>query len=393
MINKLLLTCLLVTVIAGTTAAAPVVINFQGRLTDDAGDALPDDSYNVVFGIYEDSVGGAPLWSENTEVISHQGLFAHLLGSVNPFPDGLFAEYDRLYVQITAESIILEPRSPITAVPYATVAGDLAARYDNDSIFIALNPDAHKVNLYAEDGHERAIMKANDIGGQLLLMKPEDEIGIGLHAGLTGNQAVILPDSSVSSEETFNEPGLTVDLEVTPVTLITMEMTDLAVVEIEIPEEGYIVLEGKCYVELSGTTGPNVALIQIDEYEGGSSQFPYYALAGLGGYVNTAINYFPIYVTRVYYKDAGQYEFRLEGRANYAAPALARSWDHVLTARYYATDYGPVNKITENPAEANGTSGIEVIDPQNPSVTKTVYKIDLRDQAKAEKQSPTIDND
>lgn len=391
MIRSLILVALSMAVMAVSATAVPTVINFQGRLTDGSGDPLPDGSYDVQFGIYQDSTGGSALWTEAATVATHRGLFVHLLGSVNSFPDGLFSGHDRLYVQITAESTVLEPRSPITAVPFAAVAGDLSATYDNDSVFIALDPDGNRLNMYGEDGFGRAVLRANDIGGQLLLMMPQDEIGIGLHGGLTGDQAVILPDSSVNSEETFNEPGLTIDIEVVPVTLVTMEMTDLAVVEIEIPDRGYIVLEGKCYLELSGTTGPNVALVQIDENEGGSSQFPYYAMAGLGGYVNTSPSYFPVYVTRVYYKQAGRYEFRLEGRANYPSPASARSWDHVLTARYFATGYGPVDKITYDPDEAPGAEPIQVIDPQDPANPRTVYKVDMRKEAEADRQPEAVD--
>ncbi|HOZ09087.1 MAG TPA: hypothetical protein PKW75_12455, partial [candidate division Zixibacteria bacterium] len=111
-------------------------------------------------------------------------------------------------------------------------------------------------------------------------------------------------------------------------------------VEITIPYDGLIVLYGKCYAVLSGTTGPNGAQVQIDAVEGGLPIFPYYTQAGLSGFVNTGANYFPAVVTRTYYKEAGTYEFRLEAKATQPSPALAQTWDHVLTALYFPTAYG-----------------------------------------------------
>ena len=154
-----------------------------------------------------------------------------------------------------------------------------------------------------------------------------------------------LPESAIDYHEILDEPGLTAAINTDQVALFTDAMTDLVTVDITTPADGYILLHGKCYLLLSGTTGPNIALIQIDEDEAGPSEFPYYTIAGLSGYANTATSYFPVYVTRIFFKPAGSYTFRLEGRASFSPPAEVKSWDHILTAVYYPTAYSGVKSL------------------------------------------------
>ncbi len=180
------------------------------------------------------------------------------------------------------------------------------------------------------------------------------------------------------AREARNEPGIAVSINTSVVPLSTGSMTDLVTVDITIPTDGYIVLHGKCYLLLSGTTGPNTAVVQIDENEGGGTSFPYYTIAGLGGYVNTQTSYFPVYVTRVYYKAAGTYTFRMEGNASHALPAEARSWDHVLTAIFYPTSYEGVKALTTHPVDFPGTVPLRFDDSAVSGRTGTYYEIDLR---------------
>src|SRR5580704_4889641 len=49
----------------GTSAVnqtIPYKINFQGRLTDNNGNILPDGSYNIKFRIFNAATGGSNLW-------------------------------------------------------------------------------------------------------------------------------------------------------------------------------------------------------------------------------------------------------------------------------------------------------------------------------------------
>jgi len=359
--------------------ANPTVISYQGRLSNVDGSPVANGMHELQFAIYDDSTGGSALWAETTSVFTNGGLFTHLMGSQNRLPQTIFVGHDARYLEIATADGPIAGRTMIGGVPYALVSRDLFATDANDTLAVGTFVDERRLSLYNELGVEQVRLQADaDSGGQFVLYNPAGEPNIAMHGGIDGDESIQLPDSSVNSYEMLDETGYVTYVNTTPVTLPTLEMTDLITLEIETPADGYIVLQGKCYVQLSGTTGPNVALVQIDETEGGGSQFPYYTLAGLGGYATTNDSYFPIYVTRVYYKQQGIYEFRMEGRANNAPPAEARSWDHVLTATYYPTSYGVVSEVGLSPAGNPTATPLDVIDPQNPTGPTRYYQMDLR---------------
>ncbi|MEA3296904.1 MAG: hypothetical protein U9R56_03485 [candidate division Zixibacteria bacterium] len=367
--NRLLLTIagliLFISIVPVIQASVPQLISYQGRLTNIAGIPLPDSSYSMEFSIYVDSVDGVPLWTENVTVTTVDGLFSHMLGSIETLPSSLFEDHSALYLGVSRDGVPLDARTRLVSAPYAQAAGNLEVRDAVDTLAIKTCSDDHRLSLYDSLGQE----------------------GIRLQGTITGDESVILPDSSVNALEILNESGFTMDLNVHPVTLVDMEMVDLVVVEIETPADGYILLEGKCYVVLSGTTGPNYALVQIDETVGGGTQFPYYSQAGLGAYVNTNDCYFPIYVTRAYYKPAGVYEFRMEGRPSYPAPARAKTWDHVLTATYLPTGYGVVSKVATEQGNNPTATPLDIVDPQNPDGGRTLYQMDLRYHERQSKEA------
>ncbi|HOD67349.1 MAG TPA: hypothetical protein PK186_02090 [candidate division Zixibacteria bacterium] len=300
-------------------SARSEVISYQGRLTDPDGLPIADSLYSMTFSLYADSTGGAPLWQETATVPTYRGLFVHLLGAVSDLPSALFADHSALFLQVTLGGADLAPRTRLAAAPSAMVARQ----------------------LYLTDAAGGLLGRTvNDSGGAFILYDTAGALGIALRGGRASDSAVVFPDSAINADEILDEPGIVNGISSDIITLSTAEMTDLVTVEITIPYDGLIVLYGKCYAVLSGTTGPNGAQVQIDAVEGGLPIFPYYTQAGLSGFVNTGANYFPAVVTRTYYKEAGTYEFRLEAKATQPSPALAQTWDHVLTALYFPTAYG-----------------------------------------------------
>ena len=349
-----LTTCIALALIFAAAVSAAELISYQGRLETALGSPVADGIYTVTFRIYPDSTGGSLLWSETADVTTSGGLFSHLLGSGKDLSADLFAAHDEVFLELDVDGNVLSPRTRLTSSPRSAVAGHLRI-VDDRGVTVGYT--------------------AVDSGGEFYLNDTTGTIGIALRAGLLGDSAVVLPDSSVSSLEIRDEPGIASSKNTSLIDLSTGTMTDLAVAEITIPDDGFIVLYGKCYALLSGTTGPNGAQIQIDSTEGGSALFPYYQRVGMSGFVNTGINYFPVFTTRVFYRGAGTHEFRLEGIATHPLPAVAQTWDHILTAVYYPSGYGWVSQIVPSPGNHPGAVPVELTGPGR---SGTVYDIDLR---------------
>ncbi|KAA3631603.1 MAG: hypothetical protein DWP97_12645 [Calditrichaeota bacterium] len=164
-----------------------------------------------------------------------------------------------------------------------------------------------------------------------------------------GDGSVNLPESSVSSIEILNEPGLSSSRQALEITIDAQRstMADIVVTTITIPTDGYITVRGTGTVTTTGTNKSNSTRVQIDEFEGGVSEVPYFTQVGLGDQDSpSAINYFSISAERVYFKEAGTYEFRLEavpapGNGSGAQSTVSNG---IITAMFVPTAYGSVNE-------------------------------------------------
>ncbi len=115
--------CALVTitcmaVLAPTALAeAPKLISYQGRATDASGNPVADGVHPVQFHIY-DKLNNL-YWTESASVTTSGGLFSHNLGSVTPLDPTDFNWRDSLFLQVTFEGQVQNPRTLFTASPYA----------------------------------------------------------------------------------------------------------------------------------------------------------------------------------------------------------------------------------------------------------------------------------
>ncbi|MCB9216806.1 MAG: tail fiber domain-containing protein [Candidatus Kapaibacterium sp.] len=98
----------------------PEQFSYQGILVDKDGIVYPDGNYQLTFRLYEQPVGGTPLWEETFQVILSQGVFDAILGETLPFD----ISFDRKYwFGITlAGEVEMSPRLPLLSVPYALSA-------------------------------------------------------------------------------------------------------------------------------------------------------------------------------------------------------------------------------------------------------------------------------
>ena len=106
-----------------TSAEVPHMVNYQGKLTD-AGGGLVNDTVQMTFSIYPDTLGSPADWSETQmEVIVENGIFNVLLGAVDTIPSAVFdGNVKYLGVQVESDPE-MRPLKPMVSVPYAYRAG------------------------------------------------------------------------------------------------------------------------------------------------------------------------------------------------------------------------------------------------------------------------------
>lgn len=105
---------------AAVAAAVPNRLNYQGKLADAKGVAVPDGPYAMVFSLYGQLAGGAPLWSESQTVPVRDGIFNVELGSV-PFPATLtFLSQYYLETKVGADPAL--PRHQLVGAAHALAA-------------------------------------------------------------------------------------------------------------------------------------------------------------------------------------------------------------------------------------------------------------------------------
>ncbi|MCK5833796.1 hypothetical protein KAH81_09025, partial [bacterium] len=111
---KYLIACVLFVI---ALFAIPETMNYQGKLTSLDGVAF-EGVLTVTFSIYDVETSGFPLWTENQDVTFVKGLFDVQLGSMVPLSD--FLDFsDEYFIEIAIGGDVLNPRQPLTTVPYA----------------------------------------------------------------------------------------------------------------------------------------------------------------------------------------------------------------------------------------------------------------------------------
>ena len=183
------LTAIAMVALLSITAEAATRISYQGRLTDTLGQPVGNSDYTVLFSLFADSSEGDGLWEETASVSTMNGLFTHYLGSVTPLPDSLFRVYDDLYLEISVAAELVGPRLRLASVPYARIADGLKVTDGQDSLIMMTLPDSHQFSIYGSGGVET----------------------IRLRGDTVGDDAVMLPDSSIGAPEILDEPGIAVN--------------------------------------------------------------------------------------------------------------------------------------------------------------------------------------
>ena len=133
---------------AQAVAGIPYRINFQGRLADSTGSALPDGLYNIKFRLFDAASSGTNLWEEDRVITGTDdrvqvtnGLFNVQFGALTALPANVFATSSQRYLEVELPSTTTNtcatngcaaftegpftPRQPLASSPYAYNADNL----------------------------------------------------------------------------------------------------------------------------------------------------------------------------------------------------------------------------------------------------------------------------
>ena len=209
----------LLAVTSGLGAQIPRTISYQGILADSQGNLLPDGVHAITIRFYSTISGGGPLYTETHSAVPVvRGLFNLIIGSSTPIPGTL--AFDRAYflgVSIDGGAE-LEPRTPITASPYAFYAQTAGQAS-------SLAEGATGVVTSLNDLQGRVTWKA---GGSALITKSDDTITIYATGG-SGASGVQGVQSTSGALTVVNPVGPIADLGLADGAVTTSKLADSAV--------------------------------------------------------------------------------------------------------------------------------------------------------------------
>lgn len=91
---------------ASFAAEAPLYIPFQGQVTNQQGTIVADGQYSVIFNLYDQAVGGQPVWSErHTKIGVTRGMINVFLGSIAPLTSVDFSQTKYLGITVDTDNL------------------------------------------------------------------------------------------------------------------------------------------------------------------------------------------------------------------------------------------------------------------------------------------------
>ena len=111
-------------------------------------------------------------------------------------------------------------------------------------------------------------------------------------------------------------------------------MVDVAVVSIDAPAAGVVLVQFTAQARFTGTTSSNGMAFQIDTTSGGDIILEEYYFVGLTP-ANTSAHWLPVAMQRAFEVGAGTHEFRAEANASFTLVGSRGMWNPSITATWY----------------------------------------------------------
>ena len=234
--KRFILSMILVIFTGITLGQVPQLMNYQGALIDPAtGQPVPDDTYSMVFSIYNsESPLASPIWTETHSVETKAGAYNVMLGSNTPLTTTILSGPEKYLGIKVGSDPELTPRKRIVSVAYSFIAGSVSGASntfpsdgnvgigtDNPSEQLDVNGTVQmtgmKMTAGASDGHVLTSDASGSASWQAPTAPGQVPIGaiVAWHKNLSGVPA--LPDEFVECNgQTLSDPESPLDGQTIP---------------------------------------------------------------------------------------------------------------------------------------------------------------------------------
>jgi len=186
--------------LAVATAQIPRTISYQGALTGN-GQPVPDGDHIVTVSLYDMAAGGSVLYSESRSLRTTGGIFSLEIGSISGGIPSTLSFDNPMWLGVSVDGATeLQPRTPLTSVPYALYAQAAAA----------LSPDATGV-VRSINGQSGTLTFVGEGGATVTQHGGTITIGAGGGGGAGGIQGVQNSDGALLIQNA-NGPSVTVNV-------------------------------------------------------------------------------------------------------------------------------------------------------------------------------------
>ncbi len=220
--------CMTILIISSAAASAqvPQKINYQGYLTDAAGNPV-DGSLSMTFAIYEAATGGSALWSETRTVTVDNGRYSVNLGAVNPLNLTEAKPY-YLGVQVGTDPE-MTPRKELTSAMYSLFVDGITVKDGNvgigttnphevtklhingGSIFVDHNEDNPSVRVRYNDENYGSILWHKDQNVFKIYTREQNQLYEDTLVLQRGNVGIGTPNPDQSAKLHVNGGSIFVD--------------------------------------------------------------------------------------------------------------------------------------------------------------------------------------
>lgn len=208
----------------------PQYLSYQGVLTNQSREAVPDGSYSMTFRIYSQETGGTPIWQEGQTVLTQDGVFDAYLGLQTPMALAFDAQY-WVSSQVSGQPE-MAPRTRLVAAPYAmTSSRALLADNVAGGFVKSLNGQQGDITLVGGAG-----TTVTNNGSEIMITAAGSNLSVTEGAIITGDEGtnpvevqIGQPGQVLNVNQNGDRPEWTSDLTVSTINVRRIDVDSLYV--------------------------------------------------------------------------------------------------------------------------------------------------------------------